>query len=538
MKRTARRKSRSAKPPKVSSRKAALETAASETPASPEVQWHPIAGVGASAGGLEALMHLLKHLPDEPGLPIVVVQHLSPHHKSLLREILQEATRMPVEQVNADTQLLPNRVYVMPPNRFIELDGTLLRPIPHPGVGSPHPIDAFFRSLARGAGSGAVGIVLSGTGSDGSAGVREIHAVGGIAIAQDPETAEHDGMPRAAISTGVIDRVLAPEAIADMLLEIVEHPLTQPRPASSASNEELGREEQMQRLFAVLRKVTGIDFSQYKRATVQRRLQRRMLLRKLTDIEDYLQLLACEVSEVRELQQDLLIQVTSFFREPASFELLIGSVLPELAAHRNGPIRIWVPGCATGEEAYSLAIAAIEVLGPDVASVPVQIFATDVSEAAIEQARTGLYPENISADLNPERLRRFFTRIDGSYRVSQTVRELCVFAQQDLTRDPPSSRIDLIACRNVLIYLEPPVQKKLMNLFHYALKPGGFLLLGQAETAGPSADLFSVVDKGHKLYVKKSVQTPPRGRVRLVRGPHLTPRAPRPPDLARDPARA
>jgi len=471
--------------------------------------WVPIVGIGASAGGLDALTQLLKHLPDQPGLPIVVVQHLSPHHKSLLSQILQDATRMPVAQVNAETRLVMNRVYVIPPDRFLELDEGRLRLTPHPGVGSPHPIDSFFRSLARGAGPGAVGIVLSGTGSDGAAGLREIHAAGGITIAQDPDSAEHDGMPRAAIATGVVDLVLRPERIAEELAEIARHRPEGPLVPPELADDSGAPSEQLARVFALLRKGTNVDFSQYKKATVQRRLQRRMLLHRLHDLEAYIELLARDAAEVRELHEDLLIQVTSFFREPASFELLAQRVLPEILRRRNeGPVRIWVPGCATGEEAYSVAITLLELLGPESPTTPLQLFATDVSETAIEHARVGAYPENISADLSPDRLRRFFNRVDGSYRVAQIVRELCVFARQDVTRDPPFSRLDLIMCRNLLIYLEPALQRKLMNIFHYALKPGGFLLLGQAETVGPQADLFAVADKGHKLYTKKSVETP------------------------------
>src|SRR5262245_21460557 len=471
--------------------------------------WVPIAGIGASAGGLDALTQLLKHLPDQPGLPIVVVQHLSPHHKSLLSQILQDATRMPVAQVNAETRLVMNRVYVIPPDRFLELDEGTLRLRPHPGVGSPHPIDSFFRSLARGAGAGAVGIVLSGTGSDGAIGLREIHAAGGITIAQDPDSAEHDGMPRAAIGTEVVDLVLRPEAIAEELTEIAKHPPELPLGRPDDEDADATPTEQLARVFALLRKFTGVDFSLYKKATVHRRLQRRMLLHKFTELDRYVDLLAKSPEEVRELHQDLLIQVTSFFREHSSFELITERVLPEILKRRvDGPIRVWVPGCATGEEAYSIAITLLEALGQDAPSTPIQVFATDVSEKSIEHARAGSYPENISADLSADRLRRFFTRTDGKYRVAQMVRELCVFARQDVTRDPPFSRLDLIVCRNLLIYLEPPLQRKLMNVFHYALKPGGFLLLGQAETVGASADLFAVSDKSHKLYMKKSVETP------------------------------
>jgi two-component system CheB/CheR fusion protein len=257
-----------------------------------------------------------------------------------------------------------------------------------------------------------------------------------------------------------------------------------------------------------------------------------MLLHKLTDLEGYLQLLARDPSELRELHQDLLIQVTSFFREPGSFELLAERVFPEILKRRHeSPVRIWVPGCATGEEAYSVAITLLETLGPEAPGIPVQLFATDVSDTAVEHARAGSYPDNISADLTPEHLRRFFNRVDGRYRVAQTVRELCVFARQDVTRDPPFSHLDLILCRNLLIYLEPPLQKKLMNIFHYALKPGGFLLLGEAETVGPQADLFSVADKGHKLYTKKSVDIPIGFDLGSVDAPAVAPSARRLPKL-------
>src|SRR5262245_1128483 len=275
--------------------------------------WLPMVGIGSSAGGIEPLTLILKRLPPEPGLPIVVVQHLSPHHKSLLSEILQDATPMPVAQVNADTRLEANHVYVIPPDRFLELDEGRLRLLPHPGVGSPHPIDSFFRSLARGVGPGAVGIVLSGTGSDGAAGLREIHAAGGITIAQDPDSAEHDGMPRAAIATGVVDLVLRPERIAEELAEIARHRPEGPLVPPELADDSGAPSEQLARVFALLRKGTNVDFSQYKKATVQRRLQRRMLLHRLHDLEAYIELLARDAAEVRELHEDLLIQVTSFF---------------------------------------------------------------------------------------------------------------------------------------------------------------------------------------------------------------------------------
>jgi two-component system CheB/CheR fusion protein len=384
----------------------------------------------------------------------------------------------------------------------------VLRLQPRPNDASQHtPADYFFTALAEAAQNRAIGVVLSGTAADGAVGIREIKAVGGITLAQEPGTAKFDGMPRAAVATGAVDLVLPPNEIALELARISRHPFIRPpSPRSEGDNFPI-IEDQLPRIFTLLRNASGVDFTHYKLPTIRRRLQRRMVLHRITSIDHYVRYLQKNPDEVNALYRDLLIHVTRFFREPESFKALAETVFPAILAARQGnedPVRIWVPGCATGEEPYSIAIALLEALGENAGATPIQIFATDVSEIAIEHARTGTYPDSISADVSAERLRRFFVRVDGSYRISKAVRDVCVFARQDLTRDPPFSRLDLIVCRNVLIYLAVTLQKRLMAVFHYALKPTGYLMLGAAETAGPMAELFSLADKRHRLYSKKS----------------------------------
>jgi two-component system CheB/CheR fusion protein len=383
--------------------------------------------------------------------------------------------------------------------------------VPRPDDRSQHmPIDSFFRSLAEFAQSRAMAVVLSGSGSDGATGIREVKAAGGITFAQDPRTAKFDSMPRAAITTGAVDLILPPAQIAEELLRITGQPLTAEQFAV-IDREEAGHptEAQLARIFAMLRSSSGVDFAHYKFPTIRRRLHRRMVLRKVETIDEYLHLLQRNPQEVHSLYQDILIHVTRFFRDPDTFDTLIKTVFPRLMEHRQPktPIRIWVPGCSTGEEAYSVAFALLEFLGDDLANTPVQIFATDVSETAVDRARAGLYPENISADVSTERLRRFFVQTDGHYRINKQVRDLCVFARQDLTRDPPFSKLDLIVCRNVFIYLGPVLQRRLMGVFHYALKASGFLMLGSAETIGPYSNYFTFVDKRHRIYAKNAATT-------------------------------
>jgi two-component system CheB/CheR fusion protein len=470
-----------------------------------------IVGVGASAGGLEAFSSMVRALPPKPGFALVLVQHLAPQHESALPTLLTSYTTMPVLQVTDGMRVEPNHLYVTPPNVQMGLtDGYFdLRPRPDDRT-QYTPIDSFLTSLAEHAQSRAIGVILSGTASDGATGVREIKAAGGITFAQKPETAKYDGMPRAAIATGMVDMVLAPAEIAIQLSQVIAHPYVHDFVPSSG--EELSvRDGQLRRIFDLLRPVSGIDFKHYKLPTIKRRLLRRMALQRLTDVQHYIRLLEETPAEVRSLYQDLLIHVTRFFREPESFKALAQQVFPKLVEGRgqDQPIRAWVSGCATGEEAYSLAISLLEHLHGHNQDARIQIFATDVSDTAIEHARTGVYPASIEADVPPETLRRYFTKIDGSYRVTRTVRDFCVFARRDLIKDPPFSRLDLILCRNVLIYMDVMVQQRLISVFHYALNPQGFLVLGQAETVGSQVGLFNLADKKFRIYRKKtSTHTP------------------------------
>ena len=487
-----------------------------------------VVAVGASAGGLEAFSQILEKLPPSPNVAFVFVQHLSPQHESALPSLLSARTTLPVVQVTDGMRIESNHVYVVPPNVQMEVtDGRLnLQPRPH-DRSQFTPIDFFFESLARWARQQAIGVILSGTASDGAIGIREIKAVGGITIAQTQESAKYDGMPRAAIATGMIDLVLSPQEIAEHISHIREHPYLVRNLGPEVGGELVASDDQFQELFAILRHASGIDFTHYKTPTVKRRLLRRMALHRLTDINSYLRYLGEHPAETASLGRDLLIHVTRFFRDPDSFTVLEAHALYEIVfEHDDSPIRIWVPGCATGEEAYSVAIVLMEVLGNRPSARKVQIFATDVSESAIDQARHGMYPASIAADVTPDRLSRFFTKADGGYRVAKILRDTCIFARHDLARDPPFSRLDLIMCRNVLIYLDGALQSRLASAFHYALKPRGFLMLGAAETTGPQPS-FALIDKKWRLYRKAPMDATvtfalPHDRVTDMRAPGRT----------------
>jgi two-component system CheB/CheR fusion protein len=514
-------------PPPAAAPEALLDSQVIETQV-PEPPAFPVVGIGASAGGLEACSQVLEHLPKGLDAALILVQHLSPRQESMLAELLGAAGHVPVVQVTDGMEIKPGRLHVIPPNAQMSIeDGGRLRLMPRPEDRSQYkPVDFFLRSLAAYAQSKAIGVVLSGTDADGAAGLREIKGVGGITIAQEPSTARYDGMPRSAIATGVVDLVLTPEQLAEELVRISTHPYVREVEVRGGGGSGAGAgtrrgadgdgegdaaatpsaDENLARIFTLVRNATGVDFTHYKRPTIRRRLQRRMVLHKITSADHYIRFLQQHPGEVRALYQDILIHVTRFFRDPETFKALASKVFPELLANRGGaehPIRIWVPGCSTGEEAYSIAIALLEHLGEEANSVTVQLFATDVSEQAIDHARAGVYPDSIATDVSAERLRRFFTRTDGSFKIAKIVRDCCVFARQDLTRDPPFSKLDLIVCRNVMIYLGPLLQKKLLNVFHYALKATGYLMLGSAETIGGHSDLFAVADKRHRLYTKK-----------------------------------
>ena len=497
------RKNKTTKAP----RRARPRTKAGETPPdtpADDRSEFTIVGVGASAGGLEAFGAMLRTVPADADLAIVFVQHLAPQHPSALVELLSAHTAWGVVQVTDGAVVERAHVYVIPPNAQLFIAGTQLHIGPRPSDKSQYtPVDAFFSSLAESAGPKCVGVVLSGTASDGAVGVRAIKAAGGVTVAQSPESAKYDGMPNAAIATGMIDVVLSPDQIGEKLVQLAR---SAQENAPAAINLDLEiPEAQLHQIFDVLRPASGVDFRHYKLPTIKRRLFRRMTLHRLSDVDAYIRLLRTDAGEVGSLYRDLLIHVTRFFREPESYAALAREVFPALLENRprEMPIRVWVSGCATGEEAYSIAIALVEFLAKRQSDHAVQIFATDVSETAIEQARSGVYPQSIEADVSADRLRRFFSKQDRGYQITKMVRDLCIFARQDLTKDPPFSRLDLILCRNVLIYMDLQLQKKLLSVFHYALNANGFLALGQAETVGAQATLFSLVDKKYRIHRKR-----------------------------------
>jgi len=470
----------------------------------------PVVGFGASAGGLEAFQEILDALPNNTGLAFVFIQHLDPKHVSILGELLAKSTRMPVLQVKNQMVVEPNKVYVIPPNVGMRLSEDKLLLTERTGGPGPHlPIDEFFRSLAEDRGSRAIAVILSGTASDGTLGLKAVKEAGGITLAQD-HTAKFDAMPRNAIAAGWVDLIMSPTEIANEILRICRHPYVA-RPETEAIPEALAgptptEPARFDEILALLRSNTGVDFTLYKAGTLQRRILRRMALHKAETTGQYLTLLRENKAELKALFHDILISVTGFFRENATFDALKKQVLPVVFRERSveSPVRAWVAGCSSGEEVYSLAICLLEYMREADVDVPVQIFGTDLSEPALERARAGIYPESISADVSPERLRRFFTRVDGQYQISRPVRDMCIFAQQNLTKDPPFSKLDLITCRNVLIYLGPALQAKVMRLFHYALKPESFLVLGLSETVGSAVELFDPLDRHLKIYTRKS----------------------------------
>lgn len=468
----------------------------------------PMIGVGASAGGLEALISLIEALDPGQNLAYIVVQHLSPHHKSALTELLSSRTKLRVEEASDGLIISPKVIYVIPCNSVMTVDEGHLVVSPRVATMSPPtPIDRLFESLADEEGHNAVGIILSGTGSDGAAGLKAIKNAGGLTFAQDEETAKFFGMPKAAIDLDAVDRVLPPAEIAREIMGLVEHPYFSREATSKAPDlgPESDHDSHIRKVLIELKVRTGVDFTLYKRGTIRRRLARRLAVNGISGLSEYLTLLKSSREEAEILSRELLIQVTDFFRDPDVFEGLSHLVFPHLfgdpSPHR--PVRIWVPGCSSGEEVYTLAMTALEYLGPEEKEPNIQLFGTDLSESAIEIARAGIYPETISRHVSEDRLRRFFEKKNGGYRIGRATRDLCVFARQNVVDDPPFSRIDLISCRNLLIYLDPALQKKVMTLFHYALKPGGYLLLGPSETVGASSELFSPIDKRLRIFSKK-----------------------------------
>ncbi|MEO8047389.1 MAG: chemotaxis protein CheB [Nitrospirota bacterium] len=497
-------------------------------------------GVGASAGGLEAFQELLRHLPADTGMSFVLVQHLDPKHESALTHLLARATTMPVCEVTQDLRVEPNNIYIIPPNVQMAIVDGVLKLTPRGTVrGAARSIDCFFESLAQDQREHAIGVVLSGTATDGTLGLEAIKAEGGVTFAQD-ESAKYDSMPRSAIAAGVVDFVLAPEQIAAELARIATHPFVVNAPCEAAPerHEEAEREadhrktkgaarigsrrakaeaaakedrpdageDDFKNILLLLGTHCGVDFSRYKSNTIQRRITRRLLLTKHETLVSYAAFLKGNGKELDALYSDLLIGVTSFFRNPEAFDTLKRKVFPKILAQRgrDEPVRVWVLGCSTGQEAYSLAMTFAEATADGAHRAKLQIFATDLNEALLDKARHGLYAPSLAQDVSPERLRRFFVEEEGGYRVSKLLREQVVFARQNVMSDPPFSRMDLIACRNVLIYLEPELQQKIFPAFHYALKPGGFLFLGASESIGTFTDLFAPVDKKQKIFSRKA----------------------------------
>lgn len=459
----------------------------------------PIVGLGASAGGLEALQQILRAVPAQIGMGFVVVQHLSPERESGLAGILSRATEMPVCEVRDEPMVQPDHVYIIPPGRDMVITEGKLRLLPQERGARHRGIDQFFRSLAEDLGHLSIGVVLSGSASDGSLGIEEIKAAGGITFAQD-ESAQHDSMPHSAVATGCVDFVLPPAEIVRELARIARHPHV------AGEEEDVVPRPEHARIAQIVRRATGVDFTNYKANTLHRRITRRMMLHKIESLGDYEDLLRRTPGEVEALYRDILISVTSFFRNPDAFDALATKVFPAILARHSSrdPVRIWSLGCSTGEEAYSLAIVFAECAEKVGSALQFQLFATDLNGEAIDKARVGLYSQRIAQDVSPERLRRFFVEEKGGYRISKAIRERCVFSRHNVLADPPFSRVDLVACRNLLIYLEPELQQQILPLLHYALKPGGYLWLGSSESVGASRNLFDVEDARNKFFCRRA----------------------------------
>jgi two-component system CheB/CheR fusion protein len=473
----------------------------------------PIVGIGASAGGLEALEQFLRHVPQHPNCAFVLVQHLDPAHRGMLVELLARMTSLQVVEATDGARVEPEHLYVIPPGKDMSLLHGTLHLLPQvTSRGRVLPIDFFFRSLAQDQGERAIGVILSGMGSDGTLGVRAIKEAAGATFVQSPESAKFDGMPRSAIDAGLADVVAPVEELPGRIFSYRDHAAFM---GGTTEARQIDAAAAIEKICVLLREYSGNDFTLYKRSTIYRRIERRMGLHQIDGFPSYLRLLRENPRELELLFEELLIGVTSFFRDPGEWERLRQDVLPALVSSRaaGGVIRAWVPGCSTGEEAYSLAMILKEALEPikSLRNVQIQIFATDLDRNAIERARIGLYPENIAADVSPERLRRFFVHEERGYRVSKDVRETVVFAPQNVIMDPPFTKVDILSCRNLLIYLSSDVQKKLIPLFHYCVNPGGVLFLGTAETVGTFTNLFTPLDSRTRIYrrLDQSVVTLP-----------------------------
>ena len=470
-----------------------------------ELKAFPVVGIGASAGGLEPLEAFFAHMPtgNSPteDMAFVVIQHLSPKHKSIIGQILKKDTDMPIKEIRDGMKVEPNAVYFNPPDKEVGLfQGAFHLIEPAEVRHTRMPIDFFFRSLAQDLEEKAICIVLSGTGSDGTLGLEAVKGAGGMTMAQAEEQAKYPFMPRSAIDTGLVDYILPVEQMPEEIIRYVQHPYLE------AQEKELPGDKRyqsfLQKILMLVRANTKHDFSHYKQTTIRRRIGRRLAVHKIEDIADYLRYLQQNPAEIQALFKDLVICVTSFFRDPQAFRVLETKVVPDILNRKSGDqsIRVWVPGCGSGEEALSLAILFEEAMERAGKHYTVQIFATDIDGEAIDKARQGEYPESIAADITPERLKKYFIKKDGAYRIKQEIREMVVYAEQNVISDPPFSRLDLISCRNVLIYLDNDLQRQILPLFHFTLNPSGYLFLGSSETIGGSADLFAMVDSKAKIF--------------------------------------
>ncbi|HSF88833.1 MAG TPA: chemotaxis protein CheB, partial [Saprospiraceae bacterium] len=465
----------------------------------------PIVAIGASAGGLEAMMELLKYLPSNTGMAFIYVQHLSPDHKSLLTEILSKKTKMKVQEIDDMDKIKPDNVFIIPYNKGIEVTDGHIKLIPRSASSTAISIDILFSSLAHAQKERVIGIVLSGSASDGTIGIKAIKQEGGLTFAQD-DTAKFTSMPHSAIAAGAVDFILSPKEIALELARLSKHPFVKTHTARQNTEDLIDNSNpDLKIILSQLHKVTGVDFSAYKMNTIKRRIIRRMLLYKITTLKEYARLLTQKNEETDILYQDLLINVTSFFRDTDTHKYLKEKFFPKLLKRKKPgeTLRIWVPACATGEEAYSIAMILTEIQSSQVNTIPVQIFPTDLSENAISKARIGAYSKQDLETVSPKRIQRFFTKADGGFRVNKVVRDMCVFAPHNILRDPPFSRLDFISCCNLFIYLDIAAQKKAVNTFHYALNNDGYLMLGKSENISHSTHLFTNANNTYKIFSRK-----------------------------------
>ncbi|WP_291783128.1 chemotaxis protein CheB [Cecembia sp.] len=467
----------------------------------------PIVAIGASAGGLEAISEILKYLAPDTGMAFIFVQHLSPDHKSMLTSLLSKITNMTVQEVENKVLIKPNYFYIIPPDKEIAVEKGHIILSPRPEKPKFNfPIDILFTSLSNSQGKNVIGVILSGSATDGTIGMKSIKENGGLTFAQD-ESAKFNSMPKSAISEGIVDYILSPVEIALELNRISQHPLIDTSEKNTREEDLIDDDDpHLSIIIKKLQMLSGVDFSLYKSKTVKRRILRRMLLNKVEDLKSYLLLVEEKKQELETLYQDLLINVTSFFRDSDSYRYLKDKLLPRLLESRRGEetFRVWVPACSSGEEALSIAMMILEVQEKTGTHIPVQMFATDLSEKVIKKARIGEYSRNELKSVSPKRLQRFFTENGNKFRVAKIIRDICVYAPHDVLKDPPFSRIDFISCRNLFIYLDIPAQKRLLATFHYALNESGYLMLGKAETISSSANLFSIVNKKYRIYSRNN----------------------------------